>query len=95
MHHQNIKVNRARLAFFLRAPTCSLQHGLADAPAGGQLLLVEMNDFDLGLLPNELAGVMKELFRPRAKRYRRAEGYLPDAGANRAIHTGAMLYFAP
>lgn len=30
---------------------------LADTPAGGQLLLVEMNDFHLGLLPNELAGV--------------------------------------
>lgn len=39
----------------LAAP--ALQRGLADTPAGGQLLLVEMNDFHLGLLPNELAGV--------------------------------------
>ena len=31
--------------------------GLADAPAGGQLFLVEVNDVHLGLLANELAGV--------------------------------------
>ena len=46
-------------------------------------------------LPNELAGVMKALFRPRAKRYGGAEGYPPEAGANRASLTGAMLCFAP
>ena len=39
----------------LAAP--ALQGGLADAPAGGQLFLVQVNDFHLGLLPNELAGV--------------------------------------
>ncbi|MCK0512731.1 hypothetical protein [Aromatoleum buckelii] len=38
--------------------------------AGGQLFLVKVSDFHLGLLPNELAGVMKALFRPRAKAQR-------------------------
>jgi hypothetical protein len=36
---------------------CGLQSAYADAPAGGQLLLIEVSDFHLGLLPNELAGV--------------------------------------
>ena len=35
----------------------ALKGGLADTPARGQLFLIEMNDFHLGLLPNELAGV--------------------------------------
>ena len=35
----------------------AFQGGLADTPARGQLFLIEMNDFHLGLLPNELAGV--------------------------------------
>lgn len=39
----------------LAAP--ALQRGLANVPPCGQLSLVKMNDFHLGLLPNELAGV--------------------------------------
>jgi hypothetical protein len=39
----------------LAAP--AFQGGFADTPAGGQLLLIEVSDFHLGLLPNELAGV--------------------------------------
>ena len=42
----------------------ALQGGLADAPAGGQLFLIEVSDFHLGLLPNELAGVHEGAVRP-------------------------------
>src|SRR5690606_18946178 len=35
----------------------ALKAGLAEMPAGGQLFLIEVSDFHLGLLPNELAGV--------------------------------------
>jgi hypothetical protein len=40
---------------YVSAP--ALKAGLAEMPARGQLFLVEVNDFHLGLLPNELAGV--------------------------------------
>jgi hypothetical protein len=39
----------------LAAPT--LKGCLADGTAGGELALIEVHDFHLGLLPNELAGV--------------------------------------
>ena len=35
----------------------AFEAGLAEMPARGQLFLVEVNDFQFGLLPNELAGV--------------------------------------
>ena len=50
----------------LAAP--ALQGGLADAPARGQLFLVEVSDFHLGLLPNELAGVHDGAVRRRSQR---------------------------
>lgn len=45
----------------------SFQGRLTDAPAGGELSLIEVHDFHLGLLPNKLAGVMKALFLPTGK----------------------------
>lgn len=49
----------------------AFQGGLADAPAFGQLLLVEVNDFHLGLLPNELAGVHEGAVPPESQVIRR------------------------
>ena len=49
----------------LAAP--ALQSGLADAPARGQLLLIEVNDVHLGLLPNGLAGVHEGSVRPNSQ----------------------------
>jgi excisionase family DNA binding protein len=58
----------------LAAP--AFQGGLADAPASGQLFLIEVSDFHLGLLPNELAGVH--------------EGAVPHASQGAARHGGGM-----
>lgn len=44
-----------------------LQGGLADAPAGGQLFLIEVYDVHLGLRPNELAGVHEGAVRPTSQ----------------------------
>jgi hypothetical protein len=49
----------------LAAP--ALQGGLADASSGGQLFLIEVNDFHLGLRPNELAGVHEGAVRPASQ----------------------------
>jgi len=38
----------------LRSPRIPIR--FTDAPAGGQLVVIEVSDFHLGLLPNELAG---------------------------------------
>ena len=49
----------------------AFQGGLADAPAGGQLFLIEVDDVHLGPLPNELAGVHKGAVRPASQVIRR------------------------
>jgi hypothetical protein len=51
------------LAVALTAP--SLKTSLAYAPTNSQLFLIEVNDFHLGLLPNELVGVHERAV-PRA-----------------------------
>jgi len=49
----------------------SFQGGLADAPAGGQLFLIEVYDVHPRLLPNELAGVHEGAVRPESQVIRR------------------------
>ena len=39
----------------------------SDAPAGGQLLLIEVSNFHLGLLPNALAGVHEGAVAPASQ----------------------------
>lgn len=45
----------------------ALQGSLADVPAGGQLLLIEVSDVHFGLLPNGLAGVHEGAVRPASQ----------------------------
>ena len=45
----------------------AFQGGLADVPAGGQLLLIEVRDFHLGFLPNELTGVHEGAVAPASQ----------------------------
>src|SRR5690606_10728644 len=53
----------------------AFEAGLADVPAGSQLLLVEVNDVHLGLLPHELAGVHEGAVRPAGQVVLRRRGY--------------------
>ena len=52
-----LKVSRSGYYDWRDRPPSAREQANADVPAGGQLLLVEVNSLHLGLLPNELAGV--------------------------------------